>query len=166
MVKTRFNLIVLAIIMFALGSASCYAQFSGSIQGTVQDTSSALIAGATVTLVEIDTQATRTTTTTSSGTYRFISLPPGNYTAEASKQGFRTEKLPVLLETGQLKNVAIVLTAGAVNSTVVVTTQAPLLDTSDSRSQLTLNSHELESLPNSTLSALGSLISRPASREG
>ena len=161
MAKTRFNLIVIAIITLTLGSASCYAQFSGSIQGTVQDTSTALIAGATVTLVNIDTQVTQTTTTTSSGTYRFISLPPGNYTAEASKQGFRTEKLPVLLETGQLKNVAIVLTAGVVNSTVVVTTQAPLLDTSDSRSQLTLNSHELESLPNSTLSALGSLDIAP-----
>ena len=150
-----------AILLIALASASCYAQFSGSVQGTVQDTSKAVIAGATVTLVNVDTQATQTATTEPSGEYRFVSLPPGNYTAEVSKQGFRPEKVPVLLETGQVRDVPFVLTVGAATSSILVTTQAPLLDTSDSRSQLTLNSRELEDLPNSTLSAISSLDLTP-----
>ena len=159
--SSRTMKLTVLVILFALASVSCYAQFSGSVQGTVQDKSNAGIAGATVTLVNIDTQATQTATTNPSGEYRFPSLPPGNFTAEASKQGFGSEKVPILLETGQLKNVPIVLSIGAVTSNVVVTTQAPLLDTSDSRSELTLNSQELEDLPNSTLSSISSLDLTP-----
>ena len=77
--------------------------------GTVQDTTKAKIAGAAVTLVNIDTKVTQTTTTTPSGDYLFISLPPGNYTAEANKQGFQAAIVPVLLETGQLRNVPMFL---------------------------------------------------------
>lgn len=158
---SRTMKLIVLVILFALASCTCYAQFSGSVQGVVLDTSKAAIAGATVTLVNIDTKVTQTTTSTFSGNYLFISLPPGNYTAEAIKQGFQSAIVPVLLETGQLRNVPIVLSVGAVTSNIIVSTQAPLLDTSDSRSQLTLNSKELESLPNSTLNAFSSLDLTP-----
>jgi hypothetical protein len=93
--SSRTMKLTVLVILFALASVSCYAQFSGSVQGTVQDKSNAGIAGATVTLVNIDTQATQTATTNPSGEYRFPSLPPGNFTAEASKQGFGSEKVPM-----------------------------------------------------------------------
>ena len=159
--SSRTLKLILLAFLFALAPLSCYAQFSGSVQGTVQDSSKAAIPGATVILVNTDTKITQTTTTTASGDYLFISLPPGNYTAEGSKQGFQSAVVPVLLETGQLRNVPIVLSVGSVTSTIIVNTQAPLLDTSDSRSQLTLNSQELESLPNSTLNPFSSLDLTP-----
>ena len=61
---------------------------SGDLIGTVTDPSGAVVSNATVTLKSNGTGETRTTTTNSSGLYRFSLLSPGSYTVSVSAQGF------------------------------------------------------------------------------
>ena len=134
----------LAAAVFAL---HCQAQFSGSIQGLVQDPSSAGVATASVTLENNATHITQTTSTDSSGNYRFVSLAPGSYTVSATAAGFGTSKVTGTLETSQNLNIPLTLTVASSLQTVEVTTAAPVVDTADSRNQETLETKELGALP-------------------
>jgi hypothetical protein len=128
-------------------SVTCWAQFSGSLQGSVQDQTGAGIASAVVTLVNTDTNVSQNTTADASGIYRFVSLAPGNYQVSATAAGFAGSKTTLTLSTNETRNVPIVLSIGQISSTVQVTSQQPLLDTSDSRNQLTIGQAALDNLP-------------------
>ena len=137
--------IALCIALFA--SATCQAQFSGSLQGTVEDSTGAAVPFAVVTLTNVDTNVTQNATADDSGVYRFASLAPGSYQVSATAQGFAGSKTAFTLRTNEIRNVPIVLSVGQITSTVQVTTQQPLLDTADSRNQLTIDKAALDNLP-------------------
>jgi len=142
---------LLRFVAFLLvGTASCYAQFSGSVQGTVTDNTGASVPRATVTLTNTETKVTAKATADSGGVYRFASLSPGDYTVSAAASGFSPGKVEFRLETAENRDVPISLQVGSVATSVEVTTQAPLLDTSDSRLQYTLGTQALTELPLST----------------
>ena len=82
--------IALCIALFA--SATCQAQFSGSLQGTVEDSTGAAVPSAVVTLTNVDTNVTQNATADDSGVYRFASLAPGSYQVSATAQGFAGSK--------------------------------------------------------------------------
>ncbi len=133
---------LLSILMFAwmlCASRVVLAQFSGSLEGLVQDPSGASIPKATVTLTNSATSVTQTTHASDSGVYRFVSLAPGNYVVAASATGFATAKTAFTLTTGQLMNVPLSLPVASSTQTVEVTTQAPVLDTAETRTQLTID---------------------------
>ena len=69
------------------------AQFNASLSGTVQDTTQAVIPGATVTLTNTATQATQTATSSSGGAYQFNELPPGSYTLAVTAKGFQQNSI-------------------------------------------------------------------------
>ncbi len=132
----------------ALGAFSCaLAQFSGSISGTVTDPAGAVIPGATVTLTNTGTGVGKTATTDSSGFYQFVSVAPGSYAVKTSAKGFADTQQSLTLETNQTLNLPVRVTVGTSSETVQVTTQAPLLDTGDTRLQETLSTQTLSSLP-------------------
>src|SRR6266566_4940386 len=62
---------------------------SGDIRGTVMDSTGALIAGATVTLTNIDTGESKDFITNENGIYDTVSTRPGNYNLTFNKAGFR-----------------------------------------------------------------------------
>lgn len=142
--KKLFNLLLICIL--GVGTQA-FAQFSSSVQGSVADANGAVIANATVTLVNVDTRVTVVRKADASGVYRFVSIAPGNYEISASAPGFTTEKVDFTLQTAQNREIPIKLNVGHVSSTVSVTGQAPLIDTSDSRNQLTIDSEAIQSLP-------------------
>ena len=133
--------------MLLITGVSAHAQFSGSVQGTVQDPSGEAVAGAPVTLVNVENSVTRSTTADSSGVFRFASLAPGNYQISVTATGFAAVKTTFSLSANEVRNVPLALTVGSVSTQVEVSTQQPLLDTSDSRNQLTLDTAALEQLP-------------------
>ena len=63
---------------------------TGSITGTITDTSGAVVGGAKVTLVSDDTGATLSTTATGDGNYEFSPVRIGSYKLNASSKGFKT----------------------------------------------------------------------------
>jgi len=133
--------------VLVLGTSLCYGQFTSNVQGAVQDPSGAVVPKATVTLVNVGTNATRTTTTDENGNFRFVSLAPGDYKMTVEASGYAKSETKVTLLTEQNLNVPITLKVGAVTEAVTVTTASPLVDTGDSRTQLTLENQAVAQLP-------------------
>ena len=128
-------------------SSAARAQFSSSLQGAITDASGAALPNAKVTLRSSDTQVSRDVQTDGSGVYRFVSIAPGRYIVSASAPGFGKTETPITLTTDETRNQPIALRAGAVNSTVEVTGEAPLLNTAETRNELTLDTQAFDNLP-------------------
>ncbi len=139
----------LFLMVVAITGACCYAQtvFSGNVQGVISDPSGAVVPGASVTLLNVDTGVTSTATSSASGNYRFSELPPGNYLVSAEASGFRKSEVRLTLQTNELQGVNITLSLSATTEAVRVEAVAPPLDTDDSRIQATLNSQTVRDLP-------------------
>jgi hypothetical protein len=135
----------LSIVLFFATAA--FAQFTASIQGIVQDSSGAGVAKANVQLVNAATGSTTLSTTDSAGNYRFVSLAPGRYKITAEAAGFSKSEADVTLLTEQNLDVPISLKVGSVSESVVVSTEAPVVDTADSRTQMTLENQGVAELP-------------------
>lgn len=127
--------------------ATCRAQFTSSIQGIVQDPSGAGVPKAKIQLVNVATNVSQTTATDDAGNYRFVSLAPGNYTITVEVSGFRKSEVTVTLLTEQNLNVPIALKVGTLAEAVSVTAEVPVVDTADSRNQLTLENNTVAQLP-------------------
>src|SRR5687767_830715 len=100
-------LFIQVFITFLLLTDSASAQFTGNIQGTVDDPSGAAVPQAKVTLVNAATQASATTTTDATGGFRFLSLAPGPYKITVEAAGFAKAEAMVSLDTNQNLNVPI-----------------------------------------------------------
>ncbi len=142
---SRRSVCALAIVMFFASAA--LAQFTASIQGVVQDSTGASVAKATVTLLNVATGVTAVATGDASGNYRFVSLAPGNYKITAEAAGFSKSEADVTLLTEQNLNVPLSLKVGSISESVVVTTEAPVVDTADSRTQMTIENQAVAQLP-------------------
>ncbi len=94
----------------------------GGLAGKVTDSSNAAVPGATVTAVNRETNAGRSTVTTSDGSYRIADLTPGRYDVKVELSGFQAVSVEnVLVLLGRTFNVDAQLQVGAVTETVNVT---------------------------------------------
>ena len=134
-------------LLMLLSAANCYAQFNGNVQGNVEDGTGAAIPKAKVTLVNAATKVSSEAMSDASGDYRFVSLAPGSYEISASAAGFAPATITFTLTTNENRNVVIKLQVGQVSTNVTVSTQAPLIDTSDSRFEQTIETAALQDLP-------------------
>ena len=130
-----------------LATATAFAQFTASIQGVIQDSTGAGVPKATIHLVNVATGGTTVATSDESGNYRFISLAPGSYKITAEAAGFSKSEATVTLLTEQNLNVPIALKVGSISESVIVSTEAPVVDTADSRVHLTLENQAVAQLP-------------------
>jgi hypothetical protein len=142
---SRARVLVLPLVIFC--ASLCFAQFSASVQGVVQDPSGAGIANASVQIVNSATQVSRTVTSDDSGNFVISSLAPGSYSITAQATGFAKSKVDFTLLTEQHLNVPIAMNVGSVTESVTVTTEAPIVDTADSRIQMTLQNQAVAQLP-------------------
>lgn len=124
-----------------------WAQFTGNIQGVVTDGTGAAVPKASVTLVNASTQVSYNTTSDASGNYRFVSVAPGSYKVSADAPGFAKSEANIALTTEQTLNVPLTLKIGDAKEVVTVTDVAPLVNTAETRTQMTLQSDSLSSLP-------------------
>ena len=100
----------------------------GSISGTVMDASGSAVADSQVTLTSVATSAKQTFTTGPDGLYSFVNLNPGAYTLEADKTGFKHFKREsVIVQVQQAVRIDVPMELGAVNQTIEVTAETPLL---------------------------------------
>jgi outer membrane receptor protein involved in Fe transport len=124
----RPSTFLLGLALLAPGLASAQSIY-GTLVGAVTDTSGAVVPGATVTVTSTTTGAVRTLTTDSQGAYRATNLSPGQYTVEASLQGFKVAQRPgVIVEVGQTPRVDLVLQVGSPSEVVRVEAESPLLN--------------------------------------
>ncbi|MGB2627530.1 MAG: carboxypeptidase regulatory-like domain-containing protein [Candidatus Acidiferrum sp.] len=141
----RWSIRLCVIVLFT--SASAWAQFSSSIQGSVSDPSGASVSQAKITLENLSNHVMATTTSDDQGGYRFVSLAPGPYRISVEAAGFSRADATVTLETNQNQSVPISLKVGATTESIEVTAENPLVSTADTRNEMTLETPELSSLP-------------------
>src|SRR5206468_7443599 len=122
---------LIAGLTWLLLCAPSFAQTLGTITGEVKDSSGAVVPGATVTVVNKATNATRTTTSNEVGLFDFPALPPGGYTVKSELDGFKTATREVELQVQQTARVNFTLELGTISEMATVTGVAPLVETSN-----------------------------------
>jgi len=121
---------------------------TGSITGTVTDSSGAVVNGAKVTLTNEGTASSLAVTTGSDGSYTFSPVKIGSYKLEASAQGFKTvTQSHVVVNVSGNVLVNVKLPPGSVSETVEVTTSVPVLQTQDASVGQVMDSHDVNNLP-------------------
>lgn len=137
-----YGLVILGLIQ------TVSAQFKAGIQGTVTDNIGAIVANATVTLTNKETNQSQQTITNESGFYRFNGLAPGNYKITVAQTNFKQTAIESYAITGEtLQGLDITLEAGGVSETVTITDEAQPLRTEDANIDNTLSNKEILRLP-------------------
>ena len=144
----RFLVAVFAALLLLPGVSMAQSVVTGAINGTVTDPSGAIIVGATVTLTSPSTGAVLNTESNASGGYSFGLVKPGVYTLVVVRSGFKqtTESVNVALGETLVFNVKLELGSGSI--TVEVTGQGALLQTENANISTTMDTAEIENLPN------------------
>lgn len=137
---------VLLLLLFS--STNLHAQAVSRINGEVTDQAGAFIPDAKVTVTNVDTSVSQTTTTTSAGTYLIIDLIPGTYAVKIEKTGFKTfVSKNVTVVGGATSTVNATLEPGTVTETVEVIAPAVTLQTEQPEIGTTLNETLSQDLP-------------------
>src|SRR5262245_57421600 len=119
------------------------------IAGNVKDTSGAVLPGVTVeaaspALIE----KTRSVVTDGSGNYKIENLRPGTYTVTFTLTGFNTVKREGIELTGSfVANVTVDMKVGALEETITVTGETPLVDIQSTARQRVLSNDVIEAIP-------------------
>src|ERR1051326_3359682 len=137
------------LLLGALAAGCSLAQFdSATVLGTAHDPSGAVIANAKITLRNVNTAVTATTTTNASGNYEFLTVRIGDYTIAAEAPGFSpltTEKFNVAVNARQ--RVDVTLTVGAATESVTVSGAAALVETDSSDKGHVVNGELIGNMP-------------------
>ena len=145
----RHSAAALLLLVLSLTPFRTDAQIGGgSIRGFVTDSSGAIISGADVKAVNLDTNLAMETKTNASGYYEFPLLPAGNYRVEVSHTGFRpAESANLELSTSTVPRVDLTMEVGAITTSVEVSAQAPVVNTSTTDLGAVINTQKVEELP-------------------
>lgn len=119
-----------------------------TIQGNVKDPQGGLIAGATITITNIDTKTIVDLKSTSGGRYIAPLLKPGNYTVTAEASGFKKGvRDGIVLLTTDVRDVDFTLQVGAATESVTVTGEVPLVDNSHTDNGMDIDDRTVRDLP-------------------
>jgi hypothetical protein len=142
----RFTL--LAVGMLLLAGMLVAQQSNAKIFGVVQLEDGSLVPGVSVTATNPKMVGKATSVTDENGTFRLLSLAPGNYKLVFVLDGFQTvvrENVPLLLE--QTINLKITMKLGDLNEAITITGQTPLIDVKSAAKGMTLTKELFNTLP-------------------
>ncbi|HYX51979.1 MAG TPA: TonB-dependent receptor, partial [Candidatus Limnocylindrales bacterium] len=135
-------------LVLVLGASLAAQTFRGGIQGTVTDSSGAVVADAEINVVNPATGFSRTTKTDGTGNYFLSELPLGSYDVQVKAKGFRPASVKaVKVEVSASQQVNVQLAPGDVAETVVVTEQAPLVETAQDNLGGNIEAQQIQELP-------------------
>src|SRR4051794_13817316 len=121
---------------------------TGTILGSVEDPTGALVPGAQVAVKQLSTGETRNTSTNANGEFNVPFLQPGQYSLTATAGGFKSKTLSnMTLQVDQKLNLRITLDVGSSTETVEVTGAAPLVDSASSSLGQVIANKQILDLP-------------------
>lgn len=143
-----FSALVVALsIFFTMGPAQAQTQ-TGTITGTVEDSTGAVMVGASVTITNEGTGISQTTTSDSSGRYQVPLLPVGTYDVQASLSGFQSvDHKGIALAVGATPVVDFSLPVGQATTSVTVQGQVSQVDTQTATVSSLVSSQQVSQLP-------------------
>ncbi len=141
------RLIHVCLLLAAFGLKPLGAQ-NASISGTVLDPQQAVVRGAEVTLINVDTGVTVRTTSNDDGRFLVPPVPPGRYEVKVAAAGFGPHRLAgLVLEVNESKILSIDLKPSGVSETVTVTDTPPEITVDRADRSLVLDQTFVESIP-------------------
>src|ERR1700761_4278333 len=123
-------------------------QGTTSLRGTILDKTGASISGATVTLTNVEQAVQRSATSSDTGAYEFVSLPPGTYGIRVAASGFRAydqRNIQLLVNNPTTLNVTMLV--GSSTETVEVSAQSETINTTDASLGVAFGENQVKQLP-------------------
>jgi hypothetical protein len=138
-----------AIATALLSVGLLHAQVStASIQGTVRDSTGAVIPGADLILHNVETGVDLKSATNAAGTFAIVNIPPGRYTLRVTKEGFQAaQQSDFLLSVSQSATMDFTLQVGSAGQTVTVSAEAPAIESSTAGLGTVMGSRQVNDLP-------------------
>src|ERR1700679_1251162 len=134
--------------LFLPAKVQCQSAGTGSIQGSIVDSTGAVIQNATVTATNTATQTKRTAVTGPSGIYSFPNLDVGTYNVDVTAQGFEHySQSGVVLEIGSSIGVNIGMTVGRTDQKIEVQASGLALQTEDATFKQTIDQRTVTEMP-------------------
>ncbi len=149
-------------LLLACFGVGLFAQ-SSSITGNVTDPTGAVIPGATITLANLDTGATRSAVADSQGRYNIQQLPPGFYKVTAKATGFAdfvVDRLELLVNQPATLEIAF-SKVGSTSTTIEVAAAAAQVNTTDASLGNSIDSNEIINMPSFARNVVGLLAFQP-----
>ncbi len=147
----RLKGVIVGLLLLAFLAAASTAMgqgTSGTISGVVKDKSGAIVIGATITVRNLQTNAVRTAISEDNGRYTVAGLAPGPYELSAELGGFaKYVRSPINLLLNQAAIVDPELQPAGAVETVIVTDDAPLINTTTSEVGVRFDQRRLSDLP-------------------
>ena len=147
--KTQsYHGLLCAALLLAMAGAVTAQEFRATVRGQVVDASQGALPGATVTLQNTETNEVATATTNQEGTYTLPFLRPGVYTLTVEMAGFQKHsRTNMRLEVNQTATVNVTLAVGGITEQVDVTSETPLLETSNAMRGDVIDNKRIAELP-------------------
>lgn len=139
----------LLIALILAGALALPAQVAtGTMTGTVQDATNALIVGAKVTLKHLSSGEVRTVNSNDRGEFNVPFLRVGEYSLSAEMKGFKTTTIsPISIRVDQTVTMPVVLNVGELTETVEVSATTPLVDSATSSIGQVIENKKIVDLP-------------------
>ncbi len=135
-------------LLLAATAAAQVSKVSATLEGTLADSSGAVIPSAEIKLRNIETNQTRTVKTDEQGFFRASELVVGTYEVRVEQPGFAPYRhTGVVLSIGQITRLNIDLAPGATTDAITVTDQPPVIDPSQPTFTTTIETEKIEELP-------------------
>ena len=146
--RTRLGT-VFVLLVTCLSAHPLFAQVAtGSIVGTVKDSSGEVVPGAQVTIREVNRNTTSTLVTDASGVYTAPFLVPGTYEVQVELQGFKTWIRPgIILQVTDRVRVDVALEVGTIKEATTVVASAPVVRTDSSEAGTVIEEMAIKELP-------------------
>ncbi len=140
---------IACMVCTSVGVAFAQSVSSGTIQGTIKDESNAVLPGVTVTLTSPSLQVPQVVQVSdATGGYKFVDLPAGTYKLKAELPGFASVVRDELrLTVGFVATIDLALKVGAMEETVTVSGQSPIVDVTSTSASVAFTKETLDAVP-------------------
>jgi carboxypeptidase family protein/TonB-dependent receptor-like protein len=139
--------VFLSALLFS-ANAAAQAAATAELYVTLKDPQGAVVNTAQVSVRDPTRNVERATRTNSDGQYRFLSLPPGDYTVVVDAQGFASMLVrEVRITVGQIAELPVILRMAAVSEAVTVASEAAIVETQRSSAASTIGQQQIANLP-------------------
>src|SRR5215469_224568 len=145
--KKMVGVVILCLVCVASSLSQAVSVNGGSIQGTITDSTGAVVPGAPITVSDADTGTTKKTTTDNAGFYSVGPLNPGNYTVKVAMSGFQTLSVKTVVKTGTVTSGNYTLSLGNATETVEVNAGSLQVNTEQPGVSDVITKDQIDTLP-------------------
>jgi hypothetical protein len=144
---SRVAFLLVAFVAMSVGPIAWGQTTTATLSGVIRDASGEVIPGAKISVRNLNTGATRETTTDEEGRYNLTNLGPGQYEVRAERTGFRTAQSNVTLSIGGAAILDLTVQVGNVSEVLEVKSEEPLIEPTKAEVSRVVNEQAIESLP-------------------